>query len=97
MAAKDVAEAIAFLAVSDDRKLLRDVLASIRPRAARAVGAFERDRRRVPPPAEIDAADQPASRDAALRTVNGTRDFAELQALARAAGRRLEELQAASK
>jgi hypothetical protein len=88
----DVARAIAYFATCDDLELLRDVLRRVRPKAANEVARFERERREVPAPAELAPAESAASREEALRTLNVTRDFALLQALSRAAGRRVEAL-----
>jgi hypothetical protein len=89
----ELAAALAFFQSTADVELLRQELRRIRPLAARAVGGFERAGREAPEPLTIAAATEPASREAALRTSRAVRDFAELQALSRVIGRRIEELQ----
>jgi hypothetical protein len=86
----DVAKAIAFFASCTDADLLRDVLRQIQPKAAAAARKFSN--REPPNPAAIVAAAEPASKDEALRTARTVSDFAQMQALARAVGRRVEEL-----
>ena len=93
MEMKEVAAAIAYFERSDDLNQLIELIRAIRPRAAAAVRRFESRNTDVPAPLEIPRADVPASREAALRTVRETNDFAQLQALSRAIGRRVEELQ----
>src|SRR5437773_12188912 len=80
----DIARAIAFFEACDDLPLLLEQLRRIRPRAAAEVGRLERMRRRVPPPADVLSASSRASQEEAVRTVSDTRDFAWMQALARA-------------
>jgi hypothetical protein len=92
MASADVARAIAFFEASDDADLLRETLRQIRPRAAAAVQRIEASGRAAPAPAGIAAASEAASREEALRIARGVQDFAELQVLSRAIGRRLETL-----
>jgi hypothetical protein len=92
----DVARAIAFFRTSDDVAMLRRELVALAPRARglvrrqTAAGGVES----VPGPAEIDAATlRPATEAEALRTLRTCNDFALLQAMTRAMGRRVEELQ----
>jgi hypothetical protein len=87
---EDVAKAIAFFQSCTDAALLRDVLKTIQPKAAAAARKFAG--REPPNPAAIQAAPAPASEEQALHTVRRIQDFAELQAVARAVGRRVEEL-----
>jgi hypothetical protein len=47
----------------------------------------------VPPPADVPHTPIAASPEDALRTLNNISDFALLQAMTRAMGRRVEELQ----
>jgi len=89
-AAEEVARAIAFFSSSTDAELLRDVLRAIQPRAA--AEARKLGSRRPPEPAAVTPAAEPASAEDALQTAKTVRDFALLQALARAVGRRVEEL-----
>lgn len=93
MGMKEVASAIAYFERSDDLNQLLEVLRAIRPRAAASVRRFESRNAEVPAPLEMPRSGAPASREAALRTVRETNDFAQLQALSRAIGRRIEELQ----
>ena len=89
---QDVARAIAFFEACDDRQLLRGLVREIQPRAAAEVRRLSQQRRPIPPPQELSAAEAPANRDEALRTLKTVRDFSQLQALARAIGRRVEAL-----
>ena len=88
----DIARAIAYFETCEDVDLLRNILRSIQPRAAAAVRRSERLRTGVPEPRDIAVADAVASSEEALRTVRATDDFAQLQALSRNIGRRVEEL-----
>ena len=90
----DVARAIAYFEASDDLALLQDMLRNVRPRAAQEVRRATMANRAVSQPADIDAAPKAASREEAIRTLRATKDFAQLQALARAIGRRIEALMA---
>jgi hypothetical protein len=92
---KDVARAIAYFEQCDDVELLRGLLRSVRPRAAAAVRRHETRGSRVPDPDEIEASESPASEAEARRVLRTIDDFAQLQALSRAIGRRVEELQGA--
>jgi hypothetical protein len=91
---QDVARAIAFFEGCDDAELMRRALAEAAPRARRTVERYVRRRgeARIPPPAEVPPADQPASAEEALATLSRTEDFGLLQALTRTIGRRVEEL-----
>ena len=90
--APDLARAIAFFQQCDDLPLLRRVLEEIRPRAASEVRRYVQRGRNPPPPRDILPAAGPASEDEALKAVRKTKDFAELQALARAVGQRIDAL-----
>jgi hypothetical protein len=96
MSDSDPARAIAFFETCDDLDLLREVLRTIRPRAAAAVQRFERQGREVRPPRQLSAAAHPATRAEALAIVRTLQDFATLQAVSRAVGRRLEALMESS-
>lgn len=89
-----VAEAVAFFENCDDRELLMGVIRDVAPRARKmsTAAGLKLGDENVPGPADIAPADQPASKAAALETVRKTDDFPLLQALARAAGRRIEQL-----
>lgn len=73
-------------------RLLRDLLQSIRPRAARMAETYARRNEEAPAPRHIPPADSPGSQAEAIDTLDRVTDFATLQALARAIGRRAEEL-----
>ena len=88
----DVSRAIAYFAACPDAELLRGVLKTIQPKAAAAVRQAQMKRREVPPPLDIEPSSNAATKEDALRTVRSVQDFAQLQALARAVGRRIEEL-----
>jgi hypothetical protein len=94
MEPRDVARAIACFEQSDDMTFLRDVLRAIRPRAEATARRFEQQGRAVPPPLELEPADEPATPKQAMATVRAVKEFEALQAMARAAGRRAEELAA---
>ncbi len=90
-----VARAIAFFEACEDVALLRRALSDIAPRARRMVVRYlgsggDGD---VPGPADVPHTPVAASRDDALKTLSTTNDFALLQAMTRAIGRRAEELQ----
>jgi len=87
-----VARAIAFFQQTDDVAFLREVLRAVRPRAQAAAMRAEQQGKDAPPPAEIEPSAQPATPAEAMATVRATKDFGKLQALARAAGRRVEEV-----
>ena len=87
-----VARAIACFESTEDVAFLRDVLRTIRPRAESATLQAVKRGKPVPPPQDIPAALHPATHAQALATVRATKDFALLQAMARAAGRRAEAL-----
>lgn len=88
----DVARAIAFFEACEDRDLLQEVLRGIRPRAAGEVRRLTSRGQEPPPPREIAAAPEALTRAQALQTVKDATDFGQLQALARAIGRRVEAL-----
>ncbi|MGE0687078.1 MAG: hypothetical protein AB7P33_10055 [Dehalococcoidia bacterium] len=85
-----VARAIAYFEGCTDADLLRTVLRQIQPKAAAAARKFSN--REPPNPAAIPPAEVPASKDEALKTAQTVKDFAHMQAIARAVGRRVEEL-----
>jgi hypothetical protein len=87
-----VARAIACFEASEDIAFLRDVLRSVRPRAEAATLRAAQQGREAPPPADTQPAAEPATPAEAMATVRATKDFAALQAMARAAGRRAEVL-----
>jgi hypothetical protein len=91
----DVAHAIAFFESCDDVAFLRKALADIAPKARRLVVRYlgHGGQDAVPQPADVPHTPIAASREDALRTLSTTSDFALLQAMTRAIGRRVEELQ----
>ena len=88
----DVARAIACFEASDDLPFLRDVIRAIRPKAEAAALQAARRGRDMPTPSTVAPAADAATPAQAIATVRATRDFALLQAMARAAGKRAEEL-----
>lgn len=92
-----LARAVAFFEGCDDPVLLHELSAVVARRAkrfvARALAAGGEDA--IPAPATVAPA-MPASAREARRLVERTPDFAELQALARAIGRRTETLERAA-
>lgn len=94
----DVARAIAFFEQTDDAMLLHRLTREIAPRVRELVQGLlakggEDD---IPEPAELYPAKEPAPQAEALRTLQSTNDFALLQALARAIGRRIEAIEIAA-
>jgi hypothetical protein len=92
MPTDDVSRAIAYFQACPDAELLRGVLKTIQPKAAAAVRQAQLKRRDIPPPLDIEPSANAATQGDALKTVRSVQDFAQLQALARAVGRRIEEL-----
>ena len=90
-----VARAIAFFEASDDAVLLHRLVVDLAPRARKAVqGLMTRGgEEAIPPPADIRGAAEAASEDEALATLAQVKDFALLQALARAIGKRVEAIE----
>lgn len=92
---EEVARAIAFFETADDVGLLHNLIHEIADqvrilvRNMVATGGEEG----IPPPAELSSARDAASQDEAVRTLRATKDFALLQALARAIGRRIEAIE----
>jgi hypothetical protein len=89
---EEVGRAIALFQATEDASLLLEALRLARPRAAAAVRRYQARSRAVPPPAAVEPVLPAASREQALRTLRRVEDFALLQALTRAIGRRLEVL-----
>ncbi|MCC6381563.1 MAG: hypothetical protein IT304_03595 [Dehalococcoidia bacterium] len=95
---EDVARAMAFFEATNEIGLLHQLTAELAPRARRLVADYlqrgsEDD---IPAPAELRPARQPATREAAARTVRTTNDFALLQVLARSIGQRIEAIEIAA-
>jgi len=91
----DVAAALAYFEESDDIAILHQLVEEIAPRARREVGRLlqQGGEDAIPPPAELRAAKTAATREEAVAAVRGTEDFALLQVLARAIGRRVEAIE----
>lgn len=87
-----LAGALAYFQRCEDVELMKELLRSVRPRAANAVGRMERAKKEPPAPLEIEAASEPLPRQEAIKVLQQVQDFAELQALSRTIGRRLEQL-----
>ncbi|MEX2080961.1 MAG: hypothetical protein WEC33_05045, partial [Dehalococcoidia bacterium] len=90
-----VARAITFFEQCSDMVLLRTALEAEAPRVKRMVGGFLRrgGEDAIPPPAELRGASEAAGQEEALATLRATDDFALLQVLTRAIGRRIEALE----
>lgn len=90
-----VAGALAYFEHCDDLMLLHRLVGEIAPRARKAVAKLiaANGDDGVPPPAELRAAKVPLSAADALATLRATNDFALLQVMARAIGRRVEDLE----
>jgi hypothetical protein len=89
-----VARAITFIERCDDRELLMGIVRDVAPRARRmSTEAAQRDGEdNVPGPASLVAAPAPATAAEAQEAARKVSDFPLLQALARAAGQRIEQL-----
>lgn len=94
----DAARAIAFYEQSDDMAMLRAALEEAAPRIKKMVTAMLKKgtEEAIPPPAEIRGAREAASAGEAARTLRTIPDFALLQAVTRAVGRRIEALEIAA-
>lgn len=90
---EEVAKALAFFEQTDDLVLLHEMVAEIAPRAKRMVGQLlaKGSEDAIPPPAELRAAREAATKDQALKTLRSVNDFALLQVLARTIGQRVED------
>jgi hypothetical protein len=91
----DVARALAFFEGTSDTVLLHQLIEEVAPRAKREVGRIiaRQGEDHIPPPADLRPARDPAPREEAVKTIRSTADFALLQVLTRAIGRRLEDLE----
>lgn len=89
-----VARAIALFAKATDADFLMSVIREVAPRARRMStdAGLKLGDDNVPGPATVVAASEAATPEEALQSAKDINDFALLQALARAAGRRLEVL-----
>ena len=90
-----VARAVAYFEECDDVMLLHRLAREIAPRARQAVNRLiaTKGEDGVPAPADLRAASESATEDEALATLRSTEDFALLQVLARAIGRRVEDIE----
>jgi hypothetical protein len=97
-AREDVAQAMTFFEETDDIGLLHQLVEEVAPRAKRMVGQFlaRGAEDAIPPPADLRPARTAASREAALKTLRVTNDFALLQVMARSIGRRIETIEIAA-
>ena len=99
MSARDeAARAIAFFDHSDDMAALRSALEEAAPRIKKMVTAMLKKaaEESIPGPADIRGAREAASAAEALATLRTIQDFALLQAVTRAIGRRIEALEIAA-
>lgn len=90
-----VARALAHFEASDDAVLLHQLIAELAPRVRKMVAKLlaTEGEDGIPPPADLRAARTAAPKAEALKTLRNTDDFALLQVLARAIGRRIEDLE----
>lgn len=90
---EDVAKALAFFEQTDDLVLLHQMVAEIAPRAKRMVGQLlaKGSEDAIPPPADLRAAREAATKEQSLKTLRSVNDFALLQVLARTIGQRVED------
>lgn len=95
---EQVARAIAFFESCDDVALLHQLIEEIAPRAKKMVGTLlaRGSEDAIPPPADLRAARDAATRDEALKTLRATNDFALFQVLARSIGQRIEAVEIAA-
>jgi len=91
----EVAKAIAFFESTDDSELLhrltRDVASRVKAQVKKLLAKGDEDA--IPPPAELYPARESATAEQAATILRETNDFALLQAMARAIGRRIEAIE----
>ena len=94
-AREQVAAALAYFEECDDVMLLHRLVGEIAPRARKAVANLiaSNGDDGVPPPADLRSAREPGPAAEALKILRATNDFSLLQVLARAIGRRVEDLE----
>jgi len=94
----DVARAIAFFEQCDDAMLLHRLSGDVAPRAQRLVAQImaRGGEEAIPAPADLAASRDVADETQAVATLGAVQDFALLQVLARAIGRRIEVLEIAA-
>lgn len=97
-AREETARAIAHFESTDDMAALRAALEEAAPRVKRMVGNLLKQgtEEAIPPPAELRGAKDAASPEEARQTLRKTNDFALLQAITRAIGRRIETIEIAA-
>lgn len=90
-----VAGALAYFESCDDVMLLHRLVGEIAPRARKAVAKLiaANGDDGVPPPADLRAAKVALTESEALKALRATNDFPLLQVMARAIGRRVEDLE----
>jgi hypothetical protein len=94
----DVARAITFFGSCEDDVLLHQLIAEIAPKARRIVGEMiaAGNEETIPPPSDLRAARDAATKQQALQTLRRTADFSLLQVMARAIGQRIETIEIAA-
>lgn len=94
----EAARTIAYFDQCDDMTALRSALEEAAPRIKKMVTAMLKKgaEESIPGPAELRGAKEPASPVESLRTLRTIPDFALLQAITRAIGRRVETLEIAA-
>ena len=95
---EEAARAITYYESLDDMTVLRAALEEAAPRIKKLVTAMLKrgTEEGIPPPAELRGAKQAATAAEALKTLRTIQDFALLQSLTRAVGRRIETLEIAA-
>jgi len=94
----EVARAAAFFEANNDAGLLHEQLELVAPRVKQLVAKHlaRGTEETLPEPADLRASREAARADEAIATLHATDDFALLQVLARAIGRRIEALEIAA-
>ncbi len=95
---EETARAIAYYESSEDMAALRSALEEAAPRVKRIVGNLLKQGTEevIPAPADLRGARDAATAAEARETLRKTQDFALLQAITRAIGRRIETLEIAA-
>ncbi|MEO8539190.1 MAG: hypothetical protein ABI577_05570 [bacterium] len=95
---EETARAIAYYETSEDMAALRAALEEAAPRVKRMVGTFLKQgtEETIPGPADLRGAKDAATATQALQTLRKMQDFALLQSITRAVGRRIETLEIAA-
>lgn len=91
----EVAKAIAFFESTGDSELLhrltRDVASRVKSQVKKLLAKGDEDN--IPPPADLYPAREAVNAEQAAKILRDTTDFALLQAMARAIGRRIEAIE----